>query len=204
MMQREKKENNEEREGTGRRQEESPAEGATQQNEELQKKLEELQKASDVYRDQLLRKAAEFENFKKRTESDFVNLIRNANEDLVLAILPILDDFNRSLKAGKDQKDYDAFYRGIELIQSKLLKILEAQGLQPFESIGKPFDVKYHDALLQIPRGDVPPHTVIEEVEQGYKFNDKILRHAKVVVSAPAEIPPAESEDVEPPKVLKD
>ena len=152
--------------------------------EQLRLKLAEAEKAAESFKDQLLRKAAEFENYKRRSEADYVSIIKSANEGLLSALIPILDDFARSLKSGKDMKDYDAFYRGVELIYNKFSKILEAQGLAPFESSGKPFDVEYHDALLQVPRGDVPPHTVIEEVERGYKLNDKVLRHAKVIVSA--------------------
>lgn len=150
----------------------------------LKQKLEELQKQADSFRDQFLRKAAEFENYKRRAESDVVNLIKNANEGLIGLLLPILNDFVRSLKAGAENKDYEAFYKGVELIYNKFSKILETQGLLPFDSVGKPFDVEYHDALLQMPKEGVPPHTVIEEVERGYKLNDKVLRHAKVIVSA--------------------
>jgi molecular chaperone GrpE len=157
--------------------------------ENLRRRLEEAQKSADSYKDQLLRKAAEFENFKRRVDNDFTNLVKNANEGLIISLLPILNDFVRSLRHGKDLKDYDAFYKGIEMIYGKLTKALESQGLVPFESVGKPFDVDFHDALLQIPRDDVPPHTVIEEVERGYLLNDRVLRHAKVVVSAPAEAP---------------
>lgn len=150
----------------------------------LKKKIEELQKQADSFKDQFLRKAAEFENYKRRTDADFANLVKNANEGLIVSLLPILNDFIRSLKAGAENKDYDAFYKGAELIHNKFSKILEMQGLVPFDSVGKPFDVEYHDALLQMPKEDVPPHTVIEEVERGYKLNDKVLRHAKVIVSA--------------------
>ena len=152
--------------------------------DQLQFKLEELQKAADTYKDKFLRKAAELENFKRRSEADFVNLIKNANEGLLTALLPILNDFVRSLKSGKEQKDHDAFYSGVELIFNKFSKILEAQGLIPFDSVGKPFDVEYHDAVLLIPRDGVPPSTVLEEVERGYKLFDKVIRHAKVIVSA--------------------
>ncbi len=167
--------------------------------DQLKQKVDELQKLADSYKDQFLRKAAEFENFKRRTEVEMTNFVRNANEGLISALLPILNDFIRSLKAGAENKDYDAFYKGVELIYSKLSKLLEAQGLTPFESVGKPFDVEYHDALLQVPRDDVPPHTVIEEVERGYKLNDKVLRHAKVIVSAapsPEEPAPTSQEEV--------
>jgi molecular chaperone GrpE len=161
----------------------------------LQAKLEETQKSAEAYRDQLLRKAAEFENYKRRNEVEYANLIRSASENLVSALLPVIDDFHRSLKAAKELKDYDALYRGIELIASKLSRTLENEGLKPFDSVGKPFDVNYHDALLQIPRDDVPHHTVIEEVERGYMFNDRVLRHAKVIVSsAPDASAPAPDE----------
>jgi molecular chaperone GrpE len=172
--------------------------GASQEKEPsleidlLTQKVEELQKVADSFKDQFLRKAAEFENYKRRTEADLGNLIKNANEGLIISLLPILNDFVRSLKAGAENKDYDAFYKGVELIHNKFSKILEMQGLAPFESVGKPFDVEYHDALLQMPKEGVPPHTVIEEVERGYKLNDKVLRHAKVIVSA-ASAPTEES-----------
>ena len=95
-----------------------------------------------------------------------------------------MEDLTRSLKAGSSQADGEAFYRGVELIYQKLMKVLEAQGLAPFDSTGSPFDVEYHDALLQVAREDVPPGTVVEEIARGYKLNDKVLRHAKVIVSA--------------------
>ncbi len=149
----------------------------------LRTKIEELQKLADSNKDSFLRKAAEFENYKRRTEAEFGNIIRNATEGLILALLPILNDFVRSLKAGSEKKDYDSFYKGIELIYDKFSKILQMQGLASFDSVGKPFDVQYHDALLQMPKEDVQPNTVIEEVERGYTLNDKVLKHAKVIVS---------------------
>jgi molecular chaperone GrpE len=98
-----------------------------------------------------------------------------------------VEDLTRSLKAGSSQPDGEAFYRGVELIYQKLMKILEAQGLAPFDSSGAPFDVNYHDALLQVARDDVSPGTVVEEIARGYKLNDRVLRHAKVIVSAAVE-----------------
>lgn len=152
--------------------------------EELRGKLEEALKAAETSRDQMLRKAAEFENYKRRTESEYLNVIRNANEALLLSLLPVVSDFRRSLKAGRETLENDPFYKGVELILQKLMKTLEGQGVQPFDSVGKPFNVEYHDALLQVPRDDVPPNTVVEEIEQGFMLNEKVLRHAKVVVSS--------------------
>ena len=161
-----------------------PPEAAAAEDTALRVKLEEAQKSAEQLKDQLLRKAAEFENYRRRSAEEFSGLVRNANENLLSALLPVLDDFARSLRAGKDLKDYEAFYRGVELIAGKLTRILENEGLHAFDAEGKPFDVHYHDALLQVPRPDLPPHTVIEEVEKGYMVNDRVLRHAKVIVSA--------------------
>ena len=164
---------------------EGPAPGTAPapENSPATDELAEARRLADQLKDQLLRKAAEFENYRRRTEAEYASLIRSANESLIFALLPILDDFDRSLKAGKERTDAAQLLKGIELIQAKLVKTLEGEGLAPFESAGKPFDVHFHDALLQIPRNDVPPHTVVEEVARGYMLNDRILRHAKVVVS---------------------
>jgi len=173
---------------------EQPATGAPEAPEAqltgLQQKLEAAEKLAESYKDQLLRKAAEFENYKKRTESDYLNFVKNANEGLISSLIPILDDFTRSMKSGREAKDHESFFKGVELIHNKFIKLLESHGLVPFESVGKPFDVEYHDALLQMPRSDVPPHTVVEEVERGYKLFDKVIRHAKVIVSTDAQLPP--------------
>jgi molecular chaperone GrpE len=135
------------------------------------------------YRDLYLRKAADFDNYRKRVQQETASLIRFANEDLMLAILPVVDDLERSLRSGSDLKDPAAFYRGIEMIRQKLLKVLESHGVTPMNAAGQEFDVAYHDALMQAPRTDVAPHTVIDVVEQGYLLHDRVLRHAKVIVS---------------------
>jgi len=162
-----------------------------QSEDALRAQLSEAQAMAEGLRDQLLRKAAEFENYKRRSEADFGSIIKNANESLLLALLPVLDDFGRSLGAGRDALNHEALLTGVEMIRTKFLKILEKQGVVPFESTGKPFDVDYHDALLQVPRSDMPAHTVIQEVEPGYMLHDKVLRHAKVTVSTA----PAQSEE---------
>lgn len=167
----------------------------------LRGKLAELEDAAGQYKDQILRKAAEFDNYKKRVDNDYASILKYSNEDLILKLLPVLDDFERSFRMSRGSGDpvnsgpgpesetggrggEESFRRGMELIYQKFTKILEAQGVRPFEVLGKPFDPHLHDALLQVPRKDVPPHTVIEEVDKGYMLHDKVLRHAKVVVAA--------------------
>ena len=156
----------------------------------LTERIAELEKQSAQLRDQLLRKAAEFDNYKRRTENDFAALTKYAAENIITQLVPILDDFNRSLKSIKEKGENDSLVKGIELIYTKFIKVLEAQGLKTMDVVGKEFNVDVHDALMQVPRADVPPHTVLEEVEKGYLLFDKVIRHAKVVVSTtPAEEP---------------
>lgn len=156
----------------------------------LSSKIVELESAVNQYKDQLLRKAAEFENYKRRTETDYASIIKFSNEDLIAKLLPVLDDFERSLKAKKGTNSQSAgvtenvFMQGLEMIYNKFKKILEAQGLKHFDVVGTPFDPQFHDALLQMPKDGVPPHTVIEEVEKGYMLHDKVVRHPRVIVSS--------------------
>jgi|YelNatPaOPRAMG01_1025707.scaffolds.fasta_scaffold00266_32 Molecular chaperone GrpE (heat shock protein) len=151
--------------------------------EKLQKQLDESERLVGSYKDQLLRLAADFENFKKRVEQDKIEFIKYANERIIKELLPILDDFSRALINGKATPDFESFYRGVDLIYQKLLKLLESKGVKPIESVGKEFDVTYHDVLMQVPRPDLKPHTIIEEVERGYMLHDKVIKHAKVIVA---------------------
>jgi molecular chaperone GrpE len=160
-------------------------------------RIEELEKTIGQLKDQLLRKAAEFENYKRRTENDYLERVRYANEDLIFDLLPVLDDFERSLKLSREKKDFDSFFRGVELIYQKCLKLFAKQGVEAYEVVGKEFDPHLHDALMQLPKTDVPPHTILEEVEKGYMMHGKVLRHAKVVVSGEA-IEEAQPVEVEP------
>jgi len=143
---------------------------------ELESKIIELQ-------DLLLRKAAEFENYKRRTENDQMNLLSYAAESFIIKLLPVVDDFERSLKHINDAKDTVSIRDGIRFMYDKLLKILNDQGVKKMEVVGKPFNVAFHDALMQRIDNSVPPHTVIEEIEPGYLYKDKVIRHAKVIVS---------------------
>ena len=163
--------------------------------QELQQKLDAAQKLADSFKDQLLRKAAEFDNYKKRSEAEYSNMVRIANEGIIGSLIPILDDFARSLKSGREVKEHESFFKGVELIYNKFSRLLESHGLVPFDSVGKPFSVEFHDAMLQLQRTDVPPHTVVEEIERGYKLFEKVIRHAKVIVSAEPEQPAIASND---------
>lgn len=164
----------------------------------LSAKVVELENNISQYKDQLLRKAAEFENYKKRIANDYTNLVKFSNEDLIEKLLPVLDDFERSLRAIKSKNvqqnentQEESFVKGVELIFNKFKRILELQGLKHFEVVSQPFDPQLHDALMQIQTKEYPPQTVLEEIEKGYMLHDKVLRHAKVIVSAEAVTPEA-------------
>lgn len=150
-------------------------------------RVTELEKQAASLKDQLLRKAAEFDNYKRRTEGEFAALSRFAAENLITQLLPVLDDLQRTVRSAKENPGSDALLKGAELVLAKFLKTLEGQGLKALDAAGKEFNVDYHDALMQVPRADVPPHTIVEEVEKGYQLFDKVIRHAKVIVAAPAD-----------------
>ncbi len=158
------------------------AEPAT--TDETAQKLAEAEKQVEYYKDLLLRKVADFDNFKKRVENDSATGMRYAKADIIQSLLPVIDDFERSLKLSKDRRESEAFAKGVELIYQKLVKFLDAQGVKEIESLSGGLDVPRAGALLQVPRNDVPPHVVIEVVEKGYSLDDRVLRHAKVIVSA--------------------
>jgi len=154
-----------------------------QEKIDLEDKLKSTEQELEGYKDRLLRKAAEFENYKRRVENDQFNLLRYAAESLIIKLLPVIDDFERSLIHIKDAKDVDSIKDGIKLVYDKLMKMLEDQGVKSIDAVGKPFDVHYHEAIMQRKADNVEPHTVIEEFERGYLYKDRVIRHSKVAVS---------------------
>ncbi len=146
-----------------------------------------LRAENAVLKEQVLRKVAEFENYKRRTRDEKDALLKYGAEGVISELLPVIDDFERSLNAGREHHDFESFYNGVEIIYGKLMRALQNRGLSPIEAVGKPFDVDYHDALLQVPSADVEPGTVLDEAEKGYMLHDKVIRHSKVTVSREAD-----------------
>jgi molecular chaperone GrpE len=163
----------------------------TLENEELDSemvddsdtKIAELEMQVKELHEKVLRKAAEFENYKRRTENDQFNLLNYAAESFITKLLPIVDDFERSMDHIDDLKNSNSVKDGIILVYEKLQKLLVEQGVKKMQTKGEPFNVDYHDALMQRKDDSVPPHTVLEEIESGYLYRDKVIRHAKVIVS---------------------
>ncbi len=150
---------------------------------ELEERIAQLEQERDLLKDRLLRLAAEFENYKKITSREIDSRIKNANEELILNLLPILDDLERSLEAGKKNHKFKSFYEGVELIYNNFKKLLERFGVEPVDSVGQPFDVDLHEALMMVEDEKAPPNTVVQEHQKAYRLNGKVIRHAKVVVS---------------------
>ena len=161
----------------------SPLSASENVEEVNNEKILALEKELQECKDKVLRKAAEFENYKRRTENDQLNLLKYAAEDFIAKLLPTVDDFERSLLHIDNAKDIVAIKEGIKLVYDKLMKVIEGQGVKVIDAEGKEFDVHFHDALLQRTVADAAPHTVLEVVEKGYVYKDKVIRHAKVIVS---------------------
>jgi len=142
-----------------------------------------LEKQNSEFKDMLLRKAAEFENYKRRIENDQLNIINYAGEPIIRNILQIYDDLERSLAHIKDENSFESTKKGLQIVFEKFGKILSDQGIKKIEAKGQQFDVHLHEALMQKPDKDCAPHTVLEVIEPGYYYKDRVIRHAKVVVS---------------------
>jgi len=134
--------------------------------------------------DKYLRLYSEFDNYKRRTQKEKLELYKTAGEDVFKSLLPVVDDFERALKSMEETKDYDSLKTGVDLIFNKLLGVLKSNGaIQMESSIGKEFDSDFHDAITQIPAAkEELKGKVVDEIEKGYILNDKVIRYAKVVV----------------------
>jgi molecular chaperone GrpE len=133
--------------------------------------------------DKYLRLFSEFDNFRKRNIKERLELTKTASEEMILLMLPIMDDFERAIKAFEEVKGSNSLKEGINLIYNKFKSTLTAKGIETIESKGKEFDTDYHEALTQIPApSDDLKGKVIDEIEKGYLLNGKIIRFAKVVV----------------------
>ncbi len=148
-----------------------------------EEKIKALEAEVVKYKDIMLRKAAEFENYKRRTETEQLNILKYAAESLIIKLLPTIDDLERSLSHMSEETDVQKIKEGIQLIYNNLMKTLDEQGVKKIESVGKPFNFEYHEALMQRPDDSVPPHTVLDELETGYIYKDHVIRYAKVIVS---------------------
>ncbi len=152
--------------------------------EKLQKELDAANRTIEEQKDKYLRLSAEFDNYRKRTMKEKAELIKNGGEKTISAILPILDDMERALQNARKAEDIQAVCEGIELISQKFQKVLAQEGLQKMEPVGKDFDTDFHEAVALVPApAEDQKGKVLDCVQTGYTLNDKVIRHAKVVVA---------------------
>lgn len=165
---------------------ENATEETTQQEPVVELSAEEkLQQENSALNDKYLRLFAEFDNYKRRTQKERVELLQTAGKDVVVSLLPVLDDFERALKATENATEVSAIREGIMLVQTKLKSILSQKGLKELESINTVFDTDIHEAITKIPApSEDLKGKVVDELEKGYTLNDKVIRFAKVVVGA--------------------
>lgn len=147
--------------------------------------LEALQLKYDELNDKYLRLFSEFDNFRKRTLKEKIELSKTASEEVITALLPVVDDFDRAIQSLPDDENLRSQFEGINLIQSKLHRTLEQKGLAPIEAKGLDFDTDFHEALTNIPAPDPSlVGKVIDVVQNGYTLNGKVIRFAKVVIGS--------------------
>ncbi len=167
----------------GKDKEEKKRQGRKKTSSKTKKEIEELKEKTAELNDKYLRLYSEFDNFRKRSAKERIELQKSASKELIEELLPILDDFERAIKAFEEHNLSEEAKKGIELIYNKLMNTLKKKGLEPMDEIGKPFDTDYHEAITEIPApSEDMKGKVVDVIQQGYLLNGKVLRYAKVVV----------------------
>jgi len=170
---------------------EEPAAGV-----DLQSQIQKLEEEVRDLNDQLLRKAAEFDNFRKRMFREKEESIAYANSALLTDLLAIIDDFERAIQSATDSKDFNAFHTGVSMIEKQMVSILERNwGLKRFSSSGELFDPEKHEAIAVEETNEHDTEIVLEDYQKGYLLHDRVLRPAKVKVARPVALERAGSDD---------
>lgn len=151
--------------------------------EETEAQVEGRAEEAEDWHDRYLRLVAEFDNFRKRSAREFGNLVVSAERELIGDLTEVLDNFERALNADHKGESVDDFAKGVALIRDQLWDVLGRRGLKRMEALGEPFDPEAHDALMRMPSDEYDEGIVAQEVAPGYQLGDKVLRHAKVIVS---------------------
>lgn len=166
----------------------APSDGETAINEttvedkEEKSEVERLNEQIKELNDKYLRLYAEFDNFKKRVAKERMEFAKTAGREVILTILPVLDDFERAIKSMENAQDLEAVKNGVQLIFKKFHDVLEKLGVTPSECHGEPFDPEKHEAIARVPAGPEKSGIIIDTVERGFMMHDKVLRFPKVVV----------------------
>ena len=164
----------------------SPPQGKTQKTarkKDDSDRLKQLQRELQEQKDKYLRLSADFDNYRKRTLREKIEMSRQAGEEIYLRMLPVLDDLERAMKSIEEARDLEAVKEGMILIYNKLKEYLNQQGVKEIDALHKDFDTDVHEAVTQIPSGDKKlKGKVVDVIEKGYYLNDKVIRFSKVVI----------------------
>jgi molecular chaperone GrpE len=151
--------------------------------DELQSQVELMEAELAESKDKFIRLYAEFDNYKKRTVRERLDLIKTAGSEMIADLLPVLDDFDRAKKSAEDENSNEVFSEGVTLVYNKIYGILKNKGLEAMETNGEDFDPELHEAITEIPApADNLKGKILDTIEKGYTLNSKIIRHAKVIV----------------------
>lgn len=133
--------------------------------------------------DRVMRQMAEFDNFRKRTEKEKSQMFDSGAGDIIEKILPVIDDLERGLAAASDEEKESSFVKGVEMIYKKFMDILSNAGVTAIEAVGKEFDPNFHNAVMQSPSEEYESGYVVQELQKGYMYKEKVLRHSMVIVA---------------------
>lgn len=165
-------------------QEEVPTDdGAAAQSETLEQKISALEQEVKEKDERILRIQADYDNFRRRSRIEKEELSKTAAIQLVEQLLPIIDNFERGLASSKQTQDLDSLVKGLEMINSQLIQLLEKEEITAIEAVGKPFDPAYHQAVMQVETDEHEEGTVVEELQKGYIYKDRVIRPSMVKVS---------------------
>ncbi len=149
----------------------------------LEEEIKKLRENIVLQKENYLRQAADFDNYKKLMNRETENRIRSSVENIILEMLPVLDDLDRTISAVPEDEQESSILDGVKMIRNNMKKTLEKFGVQEIESVGKEFNVEYHEAMMMLKDENYPSDIVVQEHQKGYKFQDRVIRHAKVAVN---------------------
>lgn len=163
---------------------EAPSIDELQEEVERQRvELEETRKQVSEEHDRYLRALADFSNYRRRHQDEYAQALQTGTREVILKMLPVLDNFERAVEASEQQHSYESLIEGVLLIQRQLNDLLEKEGVKPIEAVGQEFDPMLHDAIMRVETDEYPENTIVEELQKGYIQDDKVLRPAKVKVA---------------------
>lgn len=164
---------------------EDPAAGTVSHEQEAAlAEIEELRRQLEESHQRLLRVQADYDNFRRRTRQEKEEMAKYASMQLIVQLLPVLDNFDRALAASRQSEDVEALAKGVEMVYRQLFQVLEQEGLKPIEAVGQPFNPEFHEAVMREESGEHEEDTVIEELQKGYMLKDKVIRPSMVKVSS--------------------